>query len=171
MRVKIPHFCRSGFSEKILESGPVLSSASSPECREGRRRGMGLDQNLDIPRFEFHFGSDRLRTISAEVFVFVSIGKDQKKSLPHRHGLAAARTKKGAGLKLFKGGLRLLRRNGWGGFIRFHELVWVRRGPPLDHRIAFPSLFISYLYHGFILTGNPFSVFFGFSLSGFGHIF
>jgi hypothetical protein len=87
---------------------------------------MGSDQKLDVPSFEFHLGSDGLRTIGAKVFVFVSIREDQKKALPHGHSLAAAGAEKGAGLKLFKGGLGLLGRNGSGGFIRFHELVWTR---------------------------------------------
>ena len=114
-------FLKGGF---LRQDGVFLRShhpANFWDVGEVLRRGMGLDQNLDIPSFKFHLSSERLRAISAKVFVLVSIRKDQKKALTHRNCLAATSAKKGAGFKLFKGGLGLLGRVRLGRFMRFHE--------------------------------------------------
>jgi hypothetical protein len=81
-----------------------------------------LNQEANLPFLIIHLGSERVRAVRAEVFVFVSIREDQKKALAYRHSLAAARAKKGTGFKLFIGGLGLLRRAGLGGVMRFHGL-------------------------------------------------
>ena len=62
---------------------------------------MDLDQNLDIPSFKIHLGPERLRTMGAEVFILVSIRKDQKKPLSYRHRLPAIIAVKVSGCEIF----------------------------------------------------------------------
>jgi hypothetical protein len=58
-----------------------------------------LDQNLHIPLLEFHFGSQGIRAMGAEVLVLVSLRQNQEETFPDRDRPATARAKELAGFK------------------------------------------------------------------------
>jgi len=51
------------------------------------------DQDLHIPLLEFHFGSQGIGAVGAEILVLISLRQNQKKTFPDRDRPAAARAK------------------------------------------------------------------------------
>jgi hypothetical protein len=84
-----------GFSSGLGKDGetPFFLSDSEPKNSVEPEAKTGSNENLNLPFLIFHFSPERAGAVSAEVFVFVSIGQNEQKALANGHRLSAAGTK------------------------------------------------------------------------------